>query len=227
MNKLFGFIILLTASTLTVVAQNTETRSLSEFSELSVGEAINVILVPGSKNEAVIKTKNIDLDDVRTDVSGRRLKIELSGNRYRNVDVEITLTYKSIDDISVNSAADVVTRGVLKSSSLEISVSSAGNADLEIDVAELELQVSSSGDLNLQGKARSQRVNVSSAGDYDGFDLSCEDAYVRVSSAGSARINASKKIDAKASSAGSIRYKGNPDKVYVNSSSGGGVSKSH
>ena len=106
-------------------------------------------------------------------------------------------------------------------------MSSAGSADLEIDVAELEVEVSSSGDLNIQGKARSQRVSVSSAGDYDGFDLACEEAYVRASSAGSARITASKEIDAKASSAGSVRYKGNPDKVYVNSSSGGGVSKSH
>lgn len=227
MNKLFVFIIFLTGSAMSVIAQETETRSLSDFNEISVGEAIDVTLVPGNKNEAVVKVRNIDLEDVETDVRGGTLKIELSGNRYRNIDVEITLTYKSIDGIRVSSAADVVTKGAIKSPSLDILVSSAANAVLEIAAEKIDVEVSSSGDLELTGKTNSQRVSVSSAGDYDAYDLSCEEAYVRASSAGSARINASKKIDAKASSAGSIKYRGEPDKVYVNSSSGGDVDKSN
>jgi len=227
MNRLFIFIIFLVGSGVSVSAQETETRSLSNFSEVSVGEAITVILVPGSKNEAVLKVKNIDLDDVLTNVSGSRLKIELKGNNHRNTDVEVTLTYKSIDAISVSSAADVFTRGPIKSASLEISVSSAGDAELDIVAEEVEVDVSSAGDLVLTGVTASQRASVSSAGDYDAYDLKCDEAYVRTSSAGSARVNASKKIDAKASSGGSIRYKGNPDKVYVSSNSGGDVNHSN
>ena len=227
MNKLFVIIIFLTGSALSVIAQETETRSLSDFSEVSVGEAISVTLIPGSKNEAVVKVRNIDLDDVETDVRGGTLKIELSGNRYRNIDVEITLTYKSIEGIHVSSAADVVTKGPIKSASLDISVSSAGKAELEIVAEKIDVDVSSSGDLELTGKTTSQRVSVSSAGDYYAYDLNCDEAYVRASSAGSAKINATNKIDAKASSAGSVKYKGEPDKVYVNSSSGGDVHKSN
>lgn len=227
MNKIFVFIILLTGSTLSVFAQETEIRSLSDFSEVSVGEAISVTLIPGNRNEAVVKVRNIDLEDVETDVRGGSLKIELSGNRYRNIDVEITLTYKSIDGIHVSSAADVVTKGPIKSASLDISVSSAAKADLEIVADKIDVEVSSSGDLELSGKTTSQRVSVSSAGEYHAYELSCDEAYVRASSAGSARINATKKIDAKASSAGSVTYKGEPDKVYVNSSSGGDVRKSY
>ena len=70
----------ITAGALAVSAQETETRSLANFSELSVGEAISVVLIPGTKNEAVIKVRNIDLEDVETNVSGGRLKIELSGS---------------------------------------------------------------------------------------------------------------------------------------------------
>ena len=90
MKKHFGILILLVVSAMSAIAQNTETRELSSFTELSVGEAINVILVPGSKNEAVIKARNIDLDDVETNVSGGRLKIELNGTRHNNIDVEVT-----------------------------------------------------------------------------------------------------------------------------------------
>ena len=227
MKKLFVLIILLAGSFVSVIAQNSETRSLSDFSKVSVGEAISVTLIPGNKNEALIKVRNIDLEDVDTDVNGSRLRIELRGNNHGNIDVEVTLTYKSINGLSVSSAADVVTKGPIKSASLDISVSSAANADLDILAEEIDVDVSSAGDLTLSGKTTSQRVSVNSAGDYDGFDLECAEAYVRASSAGSARVNAAKKIDAKASSGGSVKYKGNPDKVYVNSSSGGDVYKSH
>lgn len=227
MNRIFVFLILLASSAMTAFAQESETRSLANFSEVSVGEAISVTLIPGNKNEAVVKVRNIDLEDVGTDVNGSRLKIELRGNHRGNIDVEVTLTYKSIDGISVSSAADVVTKGAIKSASLDISVSSAANADLDIIAEEIDVDVSSAGDLTLTGKTRSQRVSVNSAGEYDGYDLECAETYVRASSAGSARVNATKKIDAKASSGGSVKYKGNPDKVYVNSSSGGNVNKSH
>jgi hypothetical protein len=227
MYRILLFITLLTGSVVSVSAQESETRSLSNFSEVSVGEAISVILIPGNKNEAIVKVRNIDLEDVETNVSGGRLKIELRGNRHRNIDVEISLTYKYIDEVSVSSAADVVTKGPIKSTSLDISVSSAGDAELDIIAEEIDVDVSSSGDLTLSGKTSSQRVSVSSAGDYDAYDLDCDEAYVRASSAGSAKINANKKIDAKASSAGSVNYKGDPDKVYVSSSSGGDINKSH
>jgi hypothetical protein len=227
MKKFLIIIALFATSANSVFAQSRETRSLSDFSEISVGEAIEVTLVAGNKNEAVISAGNIDLEDVITDVRGNRLKIELEGTRHRNIDVEITLTYISIDVIRVSSAADVETKGPIKVNRLNISVSSAGSAELEIEGGDLDIDISSSGVLVLSGRAVNQRVEVSSAGQYQGYDLECEDSYARVSSAGSARINATKKIDAKASSAGSIKYKGNPDKVYISSSSGGHAGKSY
>ena len=227
MKKVLTIIFLVAAMATTGLAQNTETRSLDDFSAISIGEAIKLVLVPGNKNEAKITADNVDLDEIETRVFGSKLKIELTGSRYKNIEVEIRLTYKSLEELSVSSAASVWTDGPIKTEDLEISVSSAGDARLDIDVNEVDVSASSSGNLVLKGKTISQRVGVSSAGVYKAYDLACEDAYVRASSAGSARVSASKKIDAKASSAGSIKYKGDPDKVYVNSSSGGSAGKAN
>ena len=227
MKRTIATFILLAGFSLTVLAQNTETRSLDDFNAVGIGEAIKLVLVQGNKNEAKITAHNVDLDDIETRVSGDKLKIELSGNNYRNIEVEITLTYKNLAELSVSSAANVTTKGPIRSKEHEISVSSAGYARLEVDAQEIEVSVSSSGELVLEGKASSQRAGVSSAGEYMGYDLDCEETYVRASSAGSARVSASKKIDAKASSAGSVKYKGNPDKVYVNASSGGSAKKAN
>ena len=208
-------------------AQRTTTRQLDDFSAVSVGEAIKLTLVPGNRNEAKITADNISLDKIETNIFAGQLKIELAGSRYQNIAVEIILTYKELEEVSVGSAARTTTKGPIKAEELEISVSSAGFAELEVDVESLDINVSSSGELVLEGKAKSQRVGVSSAGEYMAYDMECGETYVKASSAGSARVTATQKIDARASSAGSVRYKGDPDKVYVNSSSGGSARKSN
>jgi len=227
MKKALLLLLFATVTFSIVRAQNTEIRLLPSFSRVSVGEAISLILIPGNKNEAKIKASNIDLDDIETDVIGSKLRIGLSGSRHRNINVTIVLTYIKINSISVSSAADVTTKGSIRAESLDISVSSAADAELEITAKDVDIEVSSSGILTLSGAAVSQRVEVSSAAEYDGSDLACEDAYVKASSAASARVHASKRIEAKASSAGSVKYFGNPDKVYVNANSGGYVGKGH
>lgn len=207
-------------------AQVSETRSLSSFSSVSMGESINVELVKGSKEEALVEVRGADLSDVLTDISGDRLRIRMDGNRnFRNVTVNIRLTYVSIDEIDVSSSADLISKGPLVSEDLDIEVSSSGDAILEIEVTNLNIKVSSSGDLDLSGSATYQRVEVSSKGDYNAYDLESEEAELDVSSAGDAYVNVSRRIDAKASSAGSVVYKGNPDKVYGDSSSSGKVRK--
>ena len=210
-----------------VHGQETETRDLPSFNRLSVGESIHVYLIPGSKESARIKASGIDLDEVLTEVSGERLKIHLDKNNHRNVKIEVRLTYRNLERIEVSSAASIYTDGILRSESLDVEASSAGDGDLEIDVNNLEVNVSSSANLKIRGKALVQDVSVSSAGDYSAYDLKCEEAEVSVSSAGSAKVFASKRIEAKASSAGSIRYSGNPDKVYEDESSGGSVKSSN
>ena len=218
---------LLVAVAIHATAQSKEDRSLSSFDRLSVGEAITVYLTQGSSESATVEISGADLDDVVTEVSGNRLKIEMEGNRnYRDLEVTVYVTYRSLDELSVSSAADLYTRGPIKASSLEIDVSSAGDAEVEVDVDELIVEVSSSGDLTVSGNANSQKVGVSSAGSYYGYDMTSKSARVNVSSAGSAKVNVAEDIKASASSGGSVRYKGNPDRRDTNSSSGGSVRSS-
>ena len=219
--------LMLFSVTTLVFGQQTENRDLPSFNSVSVGEAIDVYLIPGSTESAKVKVDGIDLDEVLTEVRGDRLKIYLEKGNYRNIDVEVWLTYKNLSGIEVSSAASVITEGLLKSSSLRVEASSAGDGKLEIDVEELDVEISSSADLEIFGKTVIAEISVSSAGKFDGYELSCSEVEVSANSAGTARVNASKKLDATATSAGNIRYKGNPDKVYEDESSGGSVKSSN
>lgn len=229
-------------------AQDEETRSLSSFSEVSSQEAIDVILIEGSKEEARIVSESHDLDEVLTDVSGGRLKIHLEGNNHRNVDVKVYVTYRSLNAVSASSASSITARGdidaggddfdvdassagdvevsIVNADELSIDVSSAGDARLKVEANEIEADVSSAGDIEISGTAKKQDIEVSSSGDYDGYDLMSDEADASASSGGSIKVNVKSKLDARASSGGNVRYKGSPTYLDASSSSGGSVKKS-
>ena len=105
------------------LAQSEETRSLSSFSEISAHEGIDVFIKAGDKEEARIVSDSHDLDEVLTEVSGGRLKIHLEGNNHRNIDVDVYVTYKSINAISASSAASLTAEGTID----------ANGSDFDID----------------------------------------------------------------------------------------------
>ena len=139
--------------------------------------------------------------------------------------VGLYILHKELDEIGISSAARLEAEDPIKAGSMEIDVSSAAKGVIALDVGDLEMDISSAGNLDLSGKANTMEVDISSAGTLRAYDLVCKDAEVDVSSAGTAKVNVTGRFEGDASSGGSIRYQGEPDIVYANSSSGGSVKK--
>ncbi|UII24439.1 DUF2807 domain-containing protein [Fulvivirga maritima] len=218
---LISFMMVLSAQ-----GQDVEERELGSFHEIRTGQAIDVYLQKGNKESVKIEARGIDLDDVVTNISGGRLKIELEDGHFRNHSVKVYVTYVNLDGISASSASSVYGKDQIEGESMDIRVSSAADVSVSVAVNSLEVSVSSSGDLDLKGTANEVEITASSAGGIDAYDLKGKRVQARVSSAGSAKVYAVEEIDAHASSAGSIRYRGNPQKSQTNTSSGGSVRKS-
>lgn len=208
-------------------AQDREERKVNSFDEIRVSQAITVYLKPGTTEKVVVEARGIDIDEVLTEVSGGRLKIYLDDGNHRNHSVQVYVTYTRLTGVTASSASGVFSDGVITGDKLDISVSSAADVEVDVDVNELEVSVSSSGDLEVSGKSKYLSISASSAGGVDAYDLDASNVKVRASSAGSAKVSASEVIDARASSGASIRYKGNPSKSQTDSSSGGSVRKSN
>ncbi|MBC6426872.1 MAG: DUF2807 domain-containing protein [Ekhidna sp.] len=232
------------------LAQSEETRNLSSFSKIAAQEGINVFIKSGDKEEARVVSRSHDLDEVLTDVSGNRLKIHIdNGRRWNNksVNVEVHVTYKSLSALSASSSASIDAREVIQANGdfdvdvsssgdinakivgideLKIEASSSGDTRLNVEAKEIEASASSSGDIEIEGTAEYQEIEVSSSGDYDGYDLMSKEVEASASSGGSIKVSVTEKIRGRASSGGSVRYKGNPEYVNADSSSGGSVRKS-
>lgn len=221
-------VVLLFSGILTSQAQQTEVREVGSFSGVKSGEAIDVYLKKGDKESVKVEVTSAKLSDVITEISGSYLKIHMRSGVYRNRGtIKVYVTYVNLNKISASSASNVFSEGTIKTSLMDISVSSAAQIELKIESENLTIDASSAGDIVLEGKAKSFEVEASSAGDVDAYNLESERVAARASSGGSVKINVTKELDAQASSGGSIRYRGNPMKTNSDSSSGGSVKKSN
>jgi len=208
-------------------AQDSEVRTLTSFTGVKAAEAIDVYLKKGDKESVKVEVTGTSVSNVITEVSGSYLKIHMKEGNYRNRTVKVYVTYVSINKISASSASNVFSEGTIKSSSLNVSVSSAASIEISVDAQTLTADASSAGDIVLEGKATNVEMEASSAGDIDAYGLESEGANASASSAGSIKVSVSKELDARASSGGSVRYRGSPGKTNTDSSSGGSVKKSN
>ena len=210
-----------------LMAQQSEVRSVGSFSGVKSAEAVDVYLKKGEKESVRVEVTGTDLSDVITEVAGSYLKIHMASGSYRRTSVKVYVTYVDLDKISASSASNVFSESPIRTRDLDISVSSAATVELKLEADRVVADVSSAGDIVLEGKANVLDVEASSAGDIDAYNLECEEVKAAASSAGSIKVSASKSLDARASSGGDIRYRGNPLKTNTDSSSGGSVKKSN
>lgn len=206
--------------------QQSEVRTPGSFSGIKAGEAVDVYLKKGDKESVKVETTG-STSNVLTEISGTYLKIHMSDGRFKNQSVKVYVTYVKLDRIHASSAANVFSEGSISASSLELSASSAASIEIAIDAGSVGVEASSAGDIVLEGKAKSMELEVSSAGEIDAYNLECEVVSANASSAGTAKVFVSKELEARGSSGGSIRYRGNPTRTNTDSSSGGSVRKTN
>lgn len=209
---------------------NSETRQVGSFDGIKSAEAIDVYLKKGDKEAVKVEVSGDGLADVITEISGTYLKIHMKdGNYFRSKpkNVKVYVTYVSLEKISASSASNVFSEGIIKSSSIDIRTSSAASVEVSVEAESLTVDASSAGNVVLEGKAKKTSIEASSAGDIDAYGLESESVNASTSSAGSIKLAVTKELDARASSGGSIRYRGNPSKTNTDSSSGGSVKKSN
>lgn len=210
-----------------IQAQSVENRSIGSFHGIKVSNAITVYLQKGNSTAVRVEADGIDLDEIQTNVEGGILKIYLRKGNFRNIDVQVTVTFTNLDMLAASSASAIFSKDVIKTDRIEVMASSAATIEVVLDAREVSLNASSAADLEVSGKAGSVQIDVSSAGDIDAYDLIAQRAQVTASSAGEAKVSVEQEINALASSGGSIKYQGNPQKSSTDSRSGGSVRKTN
>lgn len=199
-----------------VIAEE-EKREVPSFSEIALKISAKVYLKQGDEQSVRIVAKESTLEDLITEVKGRKLSIRFPNSSFfqRNSNrgkIEIYIIVPEVDVLSVSGSGDIQC-DKLRSRILEMAVSGSGNIDIDkLDSKRVKAAISGSGNVRIGdgGVAEELILTISGSGNMKAGGFEAENVKVTTSGSGGCRITSNGSIKARVSGSGSVYYNGNP-----------------
>lgn len=196
-------------------AQQTAVYTLNEFDKLRVWGEFKVFLVKGDSLSAKVETQGIPASDIVINVIGKTLEVKLKGKLYDRVSASVFITYNELREISVSAAASVSLQDTLKGDKVSINVNTSSEFDGALIAETADITVGQGSTVRLRGSVSSYEAKVNTGGVLTAIDLVAPKSYVKVNTGASAKVYASKVLEANVSTGGSLTYTGSPEQKKI------------
>jgi hypothetical protein len=191
---------------------NAEVRPVSKsFSSIKISGGIDLYLSQFDEESiAVSASKEEHRASIITEVSNGVLNIYSNNQNWNgsNKKMKAYVSFKKLEKLQASGASDVQVAGAIEGSTLEMNFSGASDFKGAVKVTELKIVLSGASDAKISGDAMNVNISSSGASDVSGYDLNTETCTVRASGASDVHIKVNKELNAHASGASSIFYKG-------------------
>ncbi|UFH33861.1 DUF4252 domain-containing protein [Chryseobacterium sp. C-71] len=227
---------------------NGETRNVGEFSGLEVSTGVDVVFKQENATNVKVFADSDKLQYIITKVENGILKVYIDNKgakkmKFKNLSVNVSSP--RMENIKTSSGASFSTINNLNGSNINIDASSGSsvkgkfnisktsfieassgsNVKVDINTVSISVKSSSGSNVNVEGNSDEGMIDVSSGAVVKADNLRINNAEVESTSGSSASVNVKDKMRVKASSGGSVRYKGNPKiDSDVSKMSGGSLS---
>ena len=205
-----------------------KTYSVQSFDEIKIDGVFNVHLTQGSTESVKLSIDDNLLPYISVSNDGDRLVVKWTHDKHssiNNVKSDLYITFKTLNEIDLNSVGKLSTTNKLKLKDLKLEVNSVGQTNLNLDCQNLEIDHNGVGTLVLEGYANRADIDCSGVGSLKAFDLTVDFLDLRCSGVGGAEVTAEKEISVSASGVGGVRYQGDAKAVRLNTSGIGRVKK--
>jgi hypothetical protein len=182
-----------------------EPRSISGFSKVEAGGALNIEVAAQKDFSVVIEADDNLLQNIKTEVRGDTLKIYTDGKISIQNKASVKISMPEVKGLSISGA----------------STASVSNVKTEA----LDLEASGASKITINGEAKDLTAEASGASGIDAEMLRVENADVEANGASSATVSATNDVEANASGASSVYYTGEPQNVVPKSSGASSVRK--
>ncbi len=209
-----------------VVDANVTPRTLQgQFDNVKVSGNINLVLSQSNAvSLAVSASEEKYTGDISTIVENGTLRIFWSGSNSwtKNRKLTVYLGFNQISAIAATGASNVIVVGAIRQDELKIDLSGASNMVATLDLLSFTISLSGASEAKLDGNVRQLTVNSSGASDVNAYGLEAEICSASASGASDLKLKVYQELNAVASGASHIYYKGDAPKVNIKNS---GVSK--
>ena len=205
----------------------TESRIAGIFSSVDVSGSLDVYVTQDSACSVKVEADENLMEYIIIKTEGDVLVVEprdgynLSGSKH----IKIYVSSPIFKRFEVSGASLIAAESMLTSSeTIAIQVSGASDAKLELRAPKVSIDVSGASTAIVKGQTKDLFIEGSGASNAKCFELLSENADVDVTGASNADVFASVKLNAEASGASDVRYKGNAA-VTQNASGAGSIKK--
>jgi len=219
MKKVFiltALILLLTQ--LANAKDESETRELSPFREVSLRISANLYIEQGSQSKIEMTADQETLDKIIVEVVDHKLIIRFSVedmffNDFNPGHVTLKVITPEIESLSVAGSGNIIAEKTIDSRVIELFI--AGSGDIKIanlKCERLEADITGSGDIIVSGEkpAREIVLKIAGSGNLKANQLEAEYGKFWIAGSGNCDVSITHLIDAKILGSGDIRYTGNP-----------------
>ncbi|MCW3160353.1 DUF4252 domain-containing protein [Chryseobacterium oryctis] len=226
---------------------NGEIRNVGEFSGVQVSTGVNVVFKQESPTNVKVIADADKLQYVVTKVENGVLKVFIDNKGVKNLkfkNLSVNVSSPRIENIKASSGANFAAVNRVKENNLTIDassgsaikgnfnvsnatsveVSSGSNVKADINTKNIIVKASSGAGATLAGSAHSGIIDVSSGSSCKAEDLKINNVEVEATSGAGISINALNRLKVRASSGGSVKYRGNPEiEANISKTSGGSL----
>lgn len=190
---------------------------------VEIGDAFrSTILVGTAAPSGEITMDDNLLDRLRVEVDGDTISIDLDG-RVRDATLRANIGLIRLRRLAVSRASQVRVEGLVTD---DLTIEASGASEVEVGSVELDelfLNVSGASQVSIEGTAGHLRTDVSGASRIALFGVEADEAEADVSGASEAELTVLDRLEARASGASSVRYRGDPDRVISDESGASSV----
>jgi len=205
-----------------------ETRQVGSFTGISVGGAFKIYVTQAATQSVAVEADEDIIEYIFTEVEDGVLEIGMkkcpgpAWNHVKTLNVYISVT--ELTSLDLSGAVEIKFENQVKTNELDLEISGAVEAELNLAVAALEMEMSGACELTLHGTGQNVNIQASGASELDAFEFVMQDLNLYASGANEANVNVSGNLKVKASGACDIRYKGS-SRVDVYTSGASSVRK--
>lgn len=210
---------------------NAEVRNLKGYTTVDVSGAIDLYLSQGTEDAVAVSASSQEIvSRIRTEMRGSTLRIYfdskgINWKKWGNHKMKAYVTFRQLSTIEASGACNVKVSGKIKQEELKIEMSGASDFKGDVEMSNLMLEASGASRITVNGTVKKLGVNANGASDIRGYDISAEECKIDASGASVVRITVNKELNATASGASAIYYKGEGLIRDINTSGGATVKR--
>ncbi|WP_435262787.1 head GIN domain-containing protein [Tenacibaculum sp. nBUS_03] len=203
----------------------TETRKVKNFERVNVNGSFDVKLVEGNEGRISIEGEENIIPYIETIVKNNKLNLKFK----KNINIRttrklvITVSFESIEGVSLSGSGDVTVHNKIKEDAVSFSIAGSGNIKAIVNANTVKTSIGGSGDIKLKGKTNNLKCSIAGSGDVKAYDLKASNLKASIAGSGNVQTSVSKKIKANVVGSGNIYYKGKPKQIDTNSLGSGDV----